>query len=79
MILREKQPYVDEVGVELHHHRHAARRQRRKPHGPAEFERDRLVERGLRLKAIGCRILEVLGGRAVHPINVTVGGFYSWR
>jgi coenzyme F420-reducing hydrogenase alpha subunit len=36
-----------------------------------------LVERGLRLKAIGSRILEVLGGRAVHPINVTVGGFYS--
>ncbi|MCS6866160.1 MAG: Ni/Fe hydrogenase subunit alpha [Gemmataceae bacterium] len=34
------------------------------------------VERGLRMKKIGNRILEVLGGRAVHPINVTVGGFY---
>ncbi len=34
------------------------------------------VERGLRMKRIGNRILEVLGGRAVHPINVTVGGFY---
>ena len=35
-----------------------------------------IVERGLRLKKIGNRILEVLGGRAIHPINVTVGGFY---
>ena len=36
-----------------------------------------LVENGLRLKALGNRILEVVGGRAVHPINVTVGGFYK--
>jgi sulfhydrogenase subunit alpha len=35
-----------------------------------------VVERGLRMKKIGNRILEVLGGRAIHPINVTVGGFY---
>ena len=35
-----------------------------------------IVERGLRMKKIGNRILEGLGGRAVHPINVTVGGFY---
>jgi len=34
------------------------------------------VERGLRLKKIGNQLLEVLGGRAIHPINVTVGGFY---
>jgi coenzyme F420-reducing hydrogenase alpha subunit len=34
------------------------------------------VERGLRMKKIGNALLEVLGGRAVHPINVTVGGFY---
>ena len=34
------------------------------------------LERGLRIKSIGSRIMEVLGGRAVHPINVTVGGFY---
>jgi coenzyme F420-reducing hydrogenase alpha subunit len=34
------------------------------------------VERGLRLKKIGNELLEVLGGRAIHPINVTVGGFY---
>jgi sulfhydrogenase subunit alpha len=32
--------------------------------------------RGLRMKAIGSRIIEVLGGRAVHPINVAVGGFH---
>ncbi len=35
-----------------------------------------LVNRGLRLKSIGTRIMEVIGGRAVHPVNVTVGGFY---
>jgi sulfhydrogenase subunit alpha len=35
-----------------------------------------IVERGLRMKKIGNRILEILGGRAIHPINVTVGGFY---
>lgn len=35
-----------------------------------------IVERGLRLKKIGNALLEILGGRAIHPINVTVGGFY---
>lgn len=35
-----------------------------------------LVGRGLRLKALGSRIMEVVGGRAVHPINVAVGGFH---
>jgi coenzyme F420-reducing hydrogenase alpha subunit len=34
------------------------------------------VRRGLRLKKHGNAILEVLGGRAIHPINVAVGGFY---
>ncbi len=35
-----------------------------------------VVERGLRMKKAGNVLLEVLGGRAIHPINVTVGGFY---
>jgi sulfhydrogenase subunit alpha len=35
------------------------------------------VLRGLRLKKLGNRLLEVLGGRAVHPISVCVGGFYK--
>jgi sulfhydrogenase subunit alpha len=35
------------------------------------------VERGLQLKKLGNRIIEVVGGRAVHPVNVKVGGFYS--
>jgi sulfhydrogenase subunit alpha len=34
------------------------------------------LDRGLRMKAIGSRIIETLGGRAVHPINVAVGGFH---
>ncbi|MGI9473826.1 MAG: Ni/Fe hydrogenase subunit alpha, partial [Rubripirellula sp.] len=34
------------------------------------------VSRGLRLKKHGNELLEVLGGRAVHPVNVAVGGFY---
>jgi coenzyme F420-reducing hydrogenase alpha subunit len=35
-----------------------------------------LVQRGLDLKRAGNEIIELLGGRAVHPINVRVGGFY---
>jgi sulfhydrogenase subunit alpha len=35
-----------------------------------------VVERGLRLKQIGNRLMEVVGGRAIHPVNVRVGGFY---
>ena len=35
-----------------------------------------LVERGLRLKKAGNAIMTVIGGRAVHPVNVRVGGFY---
>lgn len=34
------------------------------------------VENGLRMKEIGCRLLAALGGRAVHPVNVAVGGFH---
>jgi coenzyme F420-reducing hydrogenase alpha subunit len=34
------------------------------------------VTRGLKLKKLGNDLLEVLGGRAIHPINVAVGGFY---
>ncbi|HET6794127.1 MAG TPA: Ni/Fe hydrogenase subunit alpha [Acidimicrobiales bacterium] len=34
------------------------------------------VERGLRLKRAGNLVMEVVGGRAVHPVNVRVGGFY---
>lgn len=34
------------------------------------------VQRGLQLKKHGNRLLEILGGRAIHPINVTVGGFH---
>jgi coenzyme F420-reducing hydrogenase alpha subunit len=34
------------------------------------------VERGLALKQVGNEILEVLGGRAIHPVNVRVGGFH---
>jgi sulfhydrogenase subunit alpha len=34
-----------------------------------------IVERGLAIKRVGNRILALLGGRAVHPISVRVGGF----
>ncbi len=40
-------------------------------------QRDRgLVERGLRLKRAGNQLLETIGGRAIHPVNVRAGGFY---
>jgi sulfhydrogenase subunit alpha len=35
------------------------------------------LQRGLRLKKLGNEIVEVVGGRAVHPINVRVGGFHK--
>ena len=34
------------------------------------------VARALRLKKIGNRIVTIVGGREIHPINVKVGGFY---
>jgi coenzyme F420-reducing hydrogenase alpha subunit len=35
-----------------------------------------VVMRGLRLKKAGNRVMEVVGGRAVHPVNPRVGGFH---
>ena len=35
-----------------------------------------LVEQALELKKTGNRLMSVIGGREVHPINVRVGGFY---
>ncbi len=35
-----------------------------------------LVERGLALKKAGNDVMELIGGRAIHPVNVRVGGFY---
>jgi coenzyme F420-reducing hydrogenase alpha subunit len=37
-----------------------------------------VVERGLRLKKAGNALMSLIGGRAVHPVNVKVGGFYRW-
>ena len=36
-----------------------------------------IVERGLALKKAGNRLMEFVGGRAIHPVNVRLGGFYS--
>lgn len=36
-----------------------------------------LVEKALRLKKVGNDILEVIGGRAIHPVGLRVGGFYK--
>jgi len=35
-----------------------------------------LVKLGLRVKKVGDDLMAVLGGRAVHPISLCVGGFY---
>ena len=35
-----------------------------------------LVKRSLRIKKVGNDLLAMLGGRAVHPVGVCVGGFY---
>ena len=34
-----------------------------------------IVERGLRMKRLGNQIVARLGGRAIHPVSVRVGGF----
>ncbi len=40
-------------------------------------DRPDLIERGLEIKKTGNRLMEQIGGRAIHPINVRLGGFYS--
>jgi len=34
------------------------------------------TERGLRLKKAGNSLMELVGGRAIHPVNVRLGGFH---
>ncbi|WP_213572852.1 nickel-dependent hydrogenase large subunit [Rhodococcus sp. USK13] len=47
------------------------------PDSIALARRDRAaVERGLALKKAGNAILDLIGGRAIHPVNVRVGGFH---
>ena len=36
-----------------------------------------LVEMGLRMKKAGNTLLEVMGGRAIHPVSTRVGGFHK--
>ena len=38
-------------------------------------DRAEVVKLGLRLKKLGNTIQEVIGGRAIHPVNAIVGGF----
>ncbi len=47
--------------------------------GAIEMSKDvpGVVERGLRMKKAGNAIVQTLGGREIHPINVRVGGFYK--
>ncbi len=40
-------------------------------------DRPDFIERGLALKKVGNRLMEQIGGRAIHPVNVRLGGFYS--
>jgi len=39
-------------------------------------DRPEILERGLRMKKAGNRLMEVIGGRSVHPVNIRIGGFY---
>ncbi len=39
-------------------------------------EHPEAVKKGLELKKIGNELMQVLGGREIHPVNVRVGGFY---
>ena len=46
--------------------------------GAVEMARDLpdVVRRGLMIKQVGNELMRLIGGRAVHPVNVRVGGFY---
>ena len=46
--------------------------------GAIEMARDHaaVVQRGLQLKKAGNEIVNLVGGREIHPINVRIGGFY---
>ena len=48
-------------------------------HGGVELAQDapETVKRGLRLKQIGNHMMEIVGGREIHPINPRVGGFWK--
>ena len=48
--------------------------------GAVEMARDHpaVVEQGLRIKKAGNRLMDVVGGRSIHPVNVKVGGFYRF-
>jgi coenzyme F420-reducing hydrogenase alpha subunit len=35
-----------------------------------------LVERALRMKKIGNRLVTIIGGREIHPVSVCIGGFF---
>ena len=46
--------------------------------GGVEMARDHpdAVQRGLRIKKAGNQLMEVVGARAIHPVNLRVGGFH---
>ena len=46
--------------------------------GGLEMAKDHpdVVNRGLSIKKAGNELMEVVGGRSVHPVNVAVGGFH---
>jgi len=49
------------------------------PSAPAMAHEHRdVVTRGLRLKRLGNVIQEMIGGRAIHPVNVVLGGFATY-
>ncbi len=35
-----------------------------------------IIAKALEMKKIGNHLVEVIGGRAIHPVNVRIGGFY---
>jgi sulfhydrogenase subunit alpha len=36
------------------------------------------VKAALRMKKTGNEVMKIIGGRSIHPVNLKVGGFYSW-
>ncbi len=37
-----------------------------------------ILKKGLSMKRIGNKLIEIIGGRSIHPVSVKVGGFYNF-
>jgi len=37
-----------------------------------------ILKKGLSMKRVGNKLIEIIGGRSIHPVSVKIGGFYNF-